>query len=549
MNGVGRMRRLVWMALVLVLLGVLAACEDSGSIGQGDLTITVDVDGERLVYRFDRAVSVGQFLGEIGVTLGEFDEVNPLLQTQVRDGMTITVTRVVQRQECENSDIPPGTERQFTQSLPPGEERIAQTGENGVVQVCYRITEKDGQQTGRVEVSRIVIKEPRNEIVYVGSQPPETLVPIDGVLTFISGGQAWIIEGNTANLNPLTQEGYLDGRVFDLSADGRGLLYTRRTADTTDPEFANELWAILDTTAPFPRAVQLAPSDVRYAQWIPGGRGAAFSYSTASPSTDGAGWRAYNDLYLMQIDPATGSALAEGFKEIVSANALGIYAYWGRRFAWSPDGEQVAWANADSAGVVNLETGEFETLLTFPEYRPLLERFSGASVWIPTLSWSEDGYLAITVHGPPYADEAPQDSIIFDVAVINPATDLEINPFLTRGGIWASPTYSPVSAGPGGAPEYAIAYFQARDPLNSPGAQYDLVVADRDGSNARVVFPGADRPGLRPDPEDGIAWSPSARQIALIHQGNLWVIDVKTGQAYQITSDGQASRPRWSGQR
>lgn len=549
MIGVGRMRRLLWIVFWLALLGALAACEDSGSIGQGDLTITVDVDGERLVYRFDRAVSVGQFLSEIGVTLDEFDEVNPLLQTQVRDGMTITVTRVVQRQECENSDIPPGTERQFTQSLPPGEERIAQTGENGVVQVCYRITEKDGVQTSRVEVSRIVIKEPRNEIVYVGSQPPETLVPIDGVLTFISGGQAWIIEGNTANLNPLTQEGTLDGRVFDLSADGRRLLYTRRTADATDPEFANELWAILDTTAPFPRAVQLAPSDVRYAQWVPGGAGAAFSYSTASPSTDGAGWRAYNDLYLMQIDPATGEALAEGFKEIVSANALGIYAYWGRRFAWSPDGEQVAWANADSVGVVNLETGEFETLLTFPEYRPLLERFSGASVWIPTLSWSEDGYLVTTVHGPPYADEAPQDSIIFDVAVINPAMGLEINPFLARGGIWASPTYSPVSQGVGGAPEYSLAYFKAREPLNSPGAQYDLVVADRDGSNARVVFPGPERPGLRPDPEDGIAWSPSARQIALIYQGNLWVIDVKTGQAYQITSDGQASRPRWAGVR
>ncbi|MCL4239103.1 MAG: DUF348 domain-containing protein, partial [Anaerolineae bacterium] len=73
------MRRLRWIVLWLALLGVLVACGDSGSIGQGDLTITVDVDGERLVYRFDRAVSVGQFLSEIGVTLGEFDEVNPLL--------------------------------------------------------------------------------------------------------------------------------------------------------------------------------------------------------------------------------------------------------------------------------------------------------------------------------------------------------------------------------------------------------------------------------------------------------------------------------------
>jgi hypothetical protein len=541
------MNRLVWIALwMLVLLGMLAACEEPQSIGQGDLSITVSVDGERLVYRYDKRVSVGQFLNEIGVTLGEFDEVNPLLQTQVRDGMTITVTRVVQLQECENSDIPPGTERQLTQSLPPGEERIAQTGENGIIQICYRVTMKDGVQTSRVEASRIVVKEPRNEIVYVGSEPPETLVPIDGVLAFISGGQAWIIEGNTANLNPLTQGGYLDGRVFDLSADGKRLLYTRRTADPADPDFANELWAVLDTTAPFPRAVQLAPSDVRYAQWVPGETGPAFSYSTASPATDGPGWRAYNDLYLMQIDPVTGEALAEGFREIVSANALGIYAYWGRRFAWSPDGAQVAWANADSVGVVNLETGEFETLLTFPEYRPLLERFSGASVWIPTLSWSEDGYLTTTAHGPPYADEAPQDSIIFDVAVINPATGLEINPFLARSGIWSSPAYSPLAEGSGGAPEYAIAYFQAREPLNSPGAHYDLVVADRDGSNARAIFPGAERPGLRPDPEDGIAWSPAGRQIALIYQGNLWLIDVKTAQAYQITSDGQASRPRWS---
>ena len=186
----------------------------------------------------------------------------------------------------------------------------------------------------------------------------------------------------------------------------------------------------------------------------------------------------------------------------------------------------------DSAALVSLETGEFETLLTFPEYRPLLERFSGASVWIPTLSWSEDGYLAITVHGPPYADEAPQDSIIFDVAVINPATDLEINPFLTRGGIWASPTYSPVSAGPGGA-RYAIAYFRratrSTAPARSTTSWWPTATgATRASSSWKLTGPAAS------DPEDGIAWSPSARQIALIHQGNLWVIDVKTGRRTRL---------------
>jgi len=77
----------------------------------------------------------------------------------------------------------------------------------------------------------------------------------------------------------------------------------------------------------------------------------------------------------MGLDPETGEALPEEFKEIISANSLGSYAYWGRRLVWSPDGTQLAWANADSVGLVNLETGDFVTLLSFSEYAPLLNVF------------------------------------------------------------------------------------------------------------------------------------------------------------------------------
>ncbi len=232
---------------------------------------------------------------------------------------------------------------------------------------------------------------------------------------------------------------------------------------------------------------------------------------------------------------------------MISPNALGSYAYWGRRFLWSPDGTHLAWANADSVGLVNLETGEFETLLSFAEYAPLLERFQTPVVWTPTLSWADDNHLITTVHGEPYADESPQDSIIFDISVVDVTTGLVFDPLLPQSGIWSSPSYSPTFEGEDGNPTYLIAYLQAREPLNSPGTAYDLVVVDRDGSNARVVFPGADRAGLRaPDPEDGIAWSPTGRQIAIIYQGNLWIIDLVSGQSYAITSDGQASRPRWS---
>jgi len=90
--------------------------------------------------------------------------------------------------------------------------------------------------------------------------------------------------------------------------------------------------------------------------------------------------------------------------------------------------------------------------------------------------------------------------------------------------------------------------LQARDPLNSLSSEYDLVIADRDGSNSRVIFPAQGRSGLDPFGDQGVefVWSPSGRHIAIIYQGNLWVVETATGLAQQLTADGQASRPRWT---
>ena len=544
------MRRAVWLWLAVLLL-LITACEDSGVGGSDDFSITVVVDEGRQVYRWTKPISVGQFLEEVGVIVGPDDEVNPLLQTQVRDGMRITVTRVVYSEPCETEPLPFETEVRPTQLLSPGEQQVIETGVNGTVQICYRETYKDGVRASRVEINRVVVVEPRNEIIYEGAERLETFIPIEGVLAFISNNQAWIIDGNTSNLLPLTEGQMLDGRVFDLSTDGGQLLYTVATPDESDPVFSNELWAVLDVDATRPQSVQLLPEDVRFAQWVPAQRAYTVSYSTATPTIDNTGWRAFNDLHLMQINPDTGEVLTGGFEEVVSSNMLGTYAYWGRRFAWSTDGTQLAWANADGVGLVNIEnpvggSPEFITLLDFYEYAPLPEQLQGSSVWVPTLSWSPDGNLVTTVHGQPYSEEDPEDSIIFDLAVIDVDDDWHVNPFFSQSGIWSVPTYSPFFEGDDGTPTYQIAFFKAREPLNSPGSQYDVWVMDRDGSNARVLFPGEGRPGVRPDPEDGIVWSPSARQIALIHQGNLWIVDVQTGQSTQITSDGQASRPRWS---
>jgi hypothetical protein len=88
---------------------------------------------------------------------------------------------------------------------------------------------------------------------------------------------------------------------------------------------------------------------------------------------------------------------------------------------------------------------------------------------------------------------------------------------------------------------YYVAYLQALSPQQSDTSGYQLVLMDRDGSNRRVVFPNPGSPGLEPQTP---VWSPSAPSfvegdfVAVLYEGNLWMIDAATGKATQVTDDG-----------
>jgi hypothetical protein len=66
---------------------------------------------------------------------------------------------------------------------------------------------------------------------------------------------------------------------------------------------------------------------------------------------------------------------------------------------------------------------------------------------------------------------------------------------------------------------------------------------DRDGSNKRRVFPPEGLMGLIP-PE--VSWSPGGDALLTEYEGNLYRLDIETGDLAQLTSDGQSSNPRWS---
>ena len=135
---------------------------------------------------------------------------------------------------------------------------------------------------------------------------------------------------------------------------------------------------------------------------------------------------------------------------------------------------------------------------------------------------------------------------MFDVAVVAIDGTLTAN-IAERTGIWSIPQYSPeVISEDSQFPIGYIAYLKARQWEDSRTGEYDLVVADRDGSNERVIFPpSTQQPGLSAQIGE-LAWSPDGQQVAFIYLGNLWIIDVESEVAHQLTVDGGASRPVWT---
>jgi hypothetical protein len=87
-----------------------------------------------------------------------------------------------------------------------------------------------------------------------------------------------------------------------------------------------------------------------------------------------------------------------------------------------------------------------------------------------------------------------------------------------------------------------MVYGQAQSPRNSQDSRYELFVMDRDGSNKRHLFPREGMMGLvGPD----VAWSPGGDSLLIVYEGNLYRIDVESGDLDQLTVDGQSSHPRW----
>jgi hypothetical protein len=522
-NGVSR---LITGVSLVFLVGCIAP-----QVREGRITVELLVDGEAVQVEVPAGSTVDDALKAGGLILDSLDRTEPPLYTVLGQGSQARVIRVREEFTIEQEVIPFESQVLRNESLPAGEEYWLQLGENGLQEITIRRLFEDGKEVSTSVVKSVVVKEPVPQIKMVGVQRAFVPISIPGRLVYLVDGDAWVIEGSTANRRQLVASGDLDGRVFSLSPDGEWLLFTRSAEEAGT---INHLWA-----APAGREsgeeIDLGVANVvHFADWQPGAE-RTVAYSTVEPRPGAPGWQANNDLALLTFSE---TGFVRHLPPLLETNSGGLYGWWGTDFTWAPDGQQLAYARADEVGILSLDDGLPAALQQFSPVQTF-----GDWAWVPGIAWSPDGdFLYSVTHNP------PAESKRFDLEVTN-MIDGSTLPLAGDAGMFAYPALSYLEELPEGELAYQIAYLQAIFTAQSESSRYRLVVMDRDGSNRKTIFPADGSGGL--DPQE-VVWGPGPLPdsgnpaLAVIYEKDLWLVDSKTGEAWQITGDSLTSRVDWN---
>lgn len=497
-----------------------AACSAAPA---GSITITLLADGESRPLALPVGSRVADALEAAGLELGALDRTEPHAFAQLAAGDRVRLIRVAEEFEVLEKPVPFVSRTLQNESLPAGEQRLIQNGANGLQEVTYRLLYEDGQLVSRTEVRFQLITEPVDEIIMIGAQSPFSSLNIPGRLAFLAAGNAWLLETNTGSRQPIITSGDLDGRIFEISPDGAWLLFTR-----TSPEEGqiNQLWvASLDGD----RQIDLGVGNVvHYAGWAPGGSATQVAFSTVEPSLNPPGWSANNDLQFINFTAA--GEVTPPRSGLPPRRTDSLYSWWGSSFAWSADGATLAFTRPDAVGSANIDTDRLTTWLQLTPYQ------TGSDwAWMPGIAWSADGLLYTVEHAAQSGLEVQERSPLFDLVALQPGG---VKRTLAQNvGMFANPVPEP-----GGG---QVAFLRAFTPTQSDISSYELMVLAPDSGVSIPLFPPQGAAGLQPQ---RVAWAPSAElgpMIAFIYQGNLWVVNILSGEARQLTGDGLVSAVSW----
>jgi hypothetical protein len=152
--------------------------------------------------------------------------------------------------------------------------------------------------------------------------------------------------------------------------------------------------------------------------------------------------------------------------------------------------------------------------------------------------------LFFIAHAPPTDLTSPEDSPYFDLQAISLSTR-NIVTLVPGIGMFSYPVVQMINQ-VGEENSYQIACLAAIFPTQSTTSRYRVLVMDNDGSEQRTIFPADNLTGINPQLHWG-AWAPDEtnKVMAVLYEGNLWIIDNNNQRSQQITGDGLTSEIDW----
>lgn len=157
-------------------------------------TITV-LDGSQETIYHSWQENLADFLGEKNIELGENDKIVPPVNTTIKDGDKIKITRVAITEIKEKEIVAFKIIEQNDDNLDKGKTVVKQAGINGTREKTYRVTRENGKEVKRELISNKITKDPQDKIIIHGTK----------VVVLGAGRATWydLVRGNTAAHNSL----------------------------------------------------------------------------------------------------------------------------------------------------------------------------------------------------------------------------------------------------------------------------------------------------------------------------------------------------------
>ncbi|MBM7543148.1 G5 and 3D domain-containing protein [Amphibacillus cookii] len=208
---------------------------DASDLIEDDLTIVLDqavqviiedADEEEQVWTTEETVS--ELLEAESIELDELDRLEPEEDETITEDMKVRITRVEEITDVVEETTDYSTVRRNDDSLEKGTEEVVESGSEGLVEKEYRVTIENGEEVDRELVNEEVKKESEQRIIAVGTKVIQETVSRsnnDSKQSSTSGSNTMTMEATAYNWNCGSCDGRgLTSTGYNLKANPEGVV-------------------------------------------------------------------------------------------------------------------------------------------------------------------------------------------------------------------------------------------------------------------------------------------------------------------------------------